>query len=353
MNRHVKKIVSIFKYNKKKVNSILEKIDSLKNSDYIVLYNPECIGVMNSVKELFDENKTINLPEIFNKKEINDIALKINECNVKQVIFSTMAFGYKALAEEIADKNNKIKLKFLWHGSHSLFVNKNEEYFLESILDLERRNIVTSIGFLKESMAEFYKKQGYNSYFLKNTVKSINRKDNEKVKNESNSLKIGLYAAGDRWEKNTYNQLSACSMIKNTVVDIIPNTSLSKSFANLMNIKLTSNDILNSLSREDLFDRMKQNDVNLYVTFTECAPMIPIESMELGVPCIIGDNTHYFTNTPLEKYLIVKSEDNIDEIYEKINLVNINKDEIMKLYKEWKESYDVEAQKSVQDFLLA
>lgn len=353
MNRHVKKIVSIFKYNKNKIKGILDKIEALKKSDYIVFYNPECIGVKNSVKELFDESKVIELQELFNKKEINDISLKINESKIKQVIFSTMAFGYKALAESISNLNSKIKIKFLWHGSHSLFVNKNEEYFLESILDLERRNIVSSIGFLKESMAVFYNKKGYNSYFLKNTVKSMDNMNNEKNKNESDNLKIGLYAAGDRWEKNTYNQLSACSMLKNAVVDIIPNTSLSKSFAKLMKINLKFNDTLNTLPREELFKRMKGNDVNLYVTFTECAPMIPLESMELGVPCVIGDNTHYFTNTTLEKYLVVKSEDNIDEIYEKINLVANNKEEIMKLYKEWKEKYDIESKKSVEDFLIS
>lgn len=353
MNRHVKKIISIFKYNRKKVNKICDEINNVKNNDYIVFYNPECIGVMNSIKELFDNNQIIELKEIFNKKEINYIALKVKEKGIKQIIFSTMAYGYKSLAESIYTLDNNIKIKFLWHGSHSLFVNKNEKYFLESILDLERRKIVSGVGFLKESMAEFYNKKGYNSYFLKNTVNSIKKEDVNSSKEKYDKVKIGLYASGDRWEKNTYNQLSACAMVKNSTVDIVPNTSLSKNFAKLMNIELTSTENINSLSRESLFNRMKENDVNLYVTFTECAPMVPLESMELGVPCIVGNNNHYFKNTELENYLVVKSEDNIDEIYEKINLVINNKEEIMKLYKKWKKEYDQESKKSVQEFLVA
>ena len=42
---------------------------------------------------------------LFNRKEIETIATCINENCIKQVVFSTMAFGYKALAEKIYEKN--------------------------------------------------------------------------------------------------------------------------------------------------------------------------------------------------------------------------------------------------------
>lgn len=352
MNRHIKKIVSIFKYNNKKMAIISKRIEATSDNKYILFYNPECIGVTNSVKELFDNKNLIELYELFNKKEIKNIALKIKESGVRKVIFSTMAFGYKSLAETIYEIDNDIEIDFLWHGSHALFVNKNEEFFLESILDLSKRAIVSKIGFIKKSMYEFYKMKGYNVYFLKNTVNTI-KKDRFGVQSDvDNSIKIGLYSSGDRWEKNTYNQLSACAMINNSLIDIVPNTSLSKSFCKMMNIKQISENLTSSLSREELLKRMSQNNINLYVTFSECAPMIPLESFEVGVPCIIGDNTHYFENTELENFLVVKSEDNIDEIYDKINLVLKNKEKIMKLYKIWKKQYDNESKKSVRDFLI-
>jgi hypothetical protein len=353
VNRHIKKIYSIFKYNKKRIKVVLEQIEKNKDSEYIVFYNPECNGVTSSVNELFDSQKLIKLEELFNRKEIETIATCINENCIKQVVFSTMAFGYKALAEKIYEKNKKIKIDFLWHGSHALFVNKNEEFFLESILDLCKRGIVSKIGFLKESMYEFYKNKGYNSYFLKNTVTSISYKKDSKLEenNKNENIKIGLYSSGDRWEKNVYNQLSACAMVKDSVVDIIPNTKLAISFCELMNINQTNKCLTSYVSKEKLFSKMKENDVNLYVTFSECAPMVPLESFALGVPCIIGDNTHYFKGTKLEEYLVVKSEDNIDEIYEKINLVIKNKKEIMELYNQWKNKYDEESKNSVISFL--
>lgn len=346
MNRHVKKIFTIFKYPKKSVKLVLEEIKKYNSKEYIVFYNPECIGIMNATKEIFDN--TIPLVEIFNKKEIEDIAEELSKSNIKQIIFATQAHGYKALAEKIKEKNSKIIIKFMWHGSHSLFVNRDEEYFLESILDLEKRGIVTSIGFLKESMAKYYSLKGYNSYFVMNTVNTIKEAKSDIKRDE---IKVGIYSSGDRWEKNTYNQLSACSLVdKNIIVDSIPATELFKSYCKLMNIKYVE-DLKTSVSRDELVDRMSKNTINLYVTFTECAPMIPLESMQVGVPCIVGDNNHYFTNTNLEKYLVVKSEDSIDEIAEKMKLCIENRDEIMRLYKEWKKEYDLKSKESVNKFL--
>ena len=307
---------------------------------------------MNSTVEMFGEQNTIALNEIFNKKQIEIIAKTIVAENYAQIIFSTMAYGYKDLAEKIYELNSNIKIKFLWHGSHSLFVNNNEQKFLESILELEKRNVVNSIGFLKKSMANYYKNKGYNAYFVMNNVRIENNlyKDDESSYSK-NKINIGIYSSGDRWEKNTYNQLSACAMMENTIVDIIPQTKLSISFSKLMNIKLKENKLNFSLSRKDLIKRMANNDLNLYVTFTECAPMIPLESLEVGVPCLIGNNTSYFEDSKLQDYLVVKEEDNIDEIFEKMKICIDNKYEIIKLYNEWKEQYNIDSKESAEEFL--
>ena len=117
------------------------------------------------------------------------------------------------------------------------------------------------------------------------------------------------------------------------------------------NIKRLNDEPTMALSREELLKRMAKNTVNLYVTFTECSPMIPLESFELGVPCIIGNNTDFFTNSELEELVVVKEEDSIDEIYEKINIAIENKDKIMKLYIEWKKEYIEEVRRLKEEFL--
>ena len=348
MSRHFKKLKSIYFYPKKETSLIVEKIKSFNNKQGFAIYNPECLGIMNSTKDLFKDNVAIK--EILNKKQLEVIANAIVSTNVKYVVFSSITFGWKALVERIKEKNKDIKIKFLWHGSHSMFVERNESYFLYSIIELLDRGIVHSIGFFKESMAEFYKQKGYNSFFVTNSVNNISVTNKHVFKKEKDKIYIGSYAAGDRWGKNTANQLSASAMIKNAQIDIIPATELIKEFCKTINLSL-NNEHLGYLSRQELLNRMALNDVNLYVTFTECSPVIPLESLELGIPCITGNNHSYFKNSKLEEYLVVKSEDNIDEIYSKIKYAINNKEEIITLYKEWKKEYDVYVEELLNDFI--
>ena len=96
---------------------------------------------------------------------------------------------------------------------------------------------------------------------------------------------------------------------------------------------------------------MAKRDVVLYVTFSECAPMLPIESLETGTICIMGNNHHYFKGSKLHDYLVVEREDDLDEIVRKIKNALENKEEILRLYKAWKVENDNESAKSVEEFL--
>ena len=183
-------------------------------------------------------------------------------------------------------------------------------------------------------------------------MNNLTIEDKEKYiieKNNSNQLKVGLYASGDRWVKNTYNQLSAVSLLKNAKIDCVPLNEKIIGIAKKYNVDISGE--TENISREDMYKRLAQNDINVYVTFTECAPLIPLESLELGVPCITGDNHHYFDGTELEKYLVVKKEDDIIAIRNQILYCLENKEKVMQLYKEWKQKYNEESKKSIEEFL--
>ena len=95
-----------------------------------------------------------------------------------------------------------------------------------------------------------------------------------------------------------FSQMAAVSLIDGAVLDMVPLNETAKEFANLLGLKLEG--VENSLTREELLKRMSKNSLNLYVTYSECAPMLPLESFEMGVPCITGNNHHYFKNSKLE-----------------------------------------------------
>ena len=73
---------------KKEVKKAVKVIKELKRQgkDYIVLYNPEWLGVANSTKGLFESN--VPLEETKRKSSRNKIIKAIISSGVKQVIFS-------------------------------------------------------------------------------------------------------------------------------------------------------------------------------------------------------------------------------------------------------------------------
>ena len=79
--------------------------------------------------------------------------------------------------------------------------------------------------------------------------------------------------------------------------------------------------------------------------------MLPIESFEVGVPCVFGNNHHYFKHDELEGYLLVENENNPMKIAEQIKKCLDNQEKIMKLYQKWKKENDENSKKLVKEFL--
>ncbi|MGN1379202.1 MAG: glycosyltransferase family 32 protein [Bacilli bacterium] len=342
-NKDIQKACSI------ECNNILKQFDTLKNSDYIVFYNQNWLGTKNATKELFEN--TIGISELFYDSILNTIYDKVIESKTNLVIFSAFAKGWDKLIKLIKDYDNNITIKIVWHGSHAMNVESYDWEMFEKMFKLYNDGLIDSIGFVKKSMYDFYKLKGYNVELLLNTV-HIKKQAliNNDISNKNSSVtKIGLYASGDRWVKNFYNQLAAASLFKNAEIDCVPLGEKSLKMARIFKIGLSG--LNGPIPHDDLLKRLSKNDINFYVTFSECAPMIPLESLELGVPCITGNNHHYWEGTELEKYLIVNENDNIIKIYEQADYCLKNKEKIISLYKSWKKEYDKKSKESVKKFL--
>jgi len=331
------------KYNSD-LKTSFEALKKIKN-DYIVMHNPDWLGTTNATIELFDKNR-VPSHEFFRKKDIRKFGNLIIEQEITQVIFSAMCLGWKDLAYYLKKKNPNIKIKAFWHGSFSQVL---ETYGFQRNLELIKMNkegILDVFATCKESSVNFYKNIGLKTHFIRNNVKI----KEEISKEKHNTLTIGIYSSQkDNWIKNLFAQIAAASLLENATIDIIPMDYEAKDFAKKLGLNVIGVD--RPIPRNELLNRMSKNTLNLYVTFSECAPMLPIESFETGTICLTGNNHHYFKNTELEKYLVVNNEESPTEIAKKIQYCIENKDKIFKLYKSWKKQNDQLSELSVKEFI--
>lgn len=342
---HQKEIRQRKKEYSQKAQEAMEIIIQYKEKDYIVFYNPTWLGVAASTIGLFEN--IVPLEHLYSKKDIQKIAKIVVENKIKSVIFSQICDGWTDTIEEIKKISPETQIKVIWHGNCYEYFSDFTWNLNKKVMELYKEEKVNCFAFVRSTMYEFYKKLGFKSYYLQNNVHKDNAGKTANNKNEK--TKIGIYNADTRELKNIYTALSAMKLVPNAVADVVPINAGAKEFVEMLQLETTSID--DYIPNEELMKRIQKNDINIYPTFTENAPMFPLESFEMGVPCLLGNNNDYFVGTKLGGYVILEREDDAKYIKEKILEVLNNKEEVMQLYREWKKEFDIKCENLVKDFI--
>lgn len=343
--KHGKEIKEQNKKFSERVDEAVKIIESYSGKSYVVFYNPTWLGVAASTLGLFNNN--IPLEQVFGKKNVKKIAQAVANNDIKTAIFSQIVDGWIDVIKEIKRIRPDVDIKVIWHGNCYEFFSDYTWNLNKDVMNLYNEGKINCFGFVRSTMYEFYKAVGFKSCYLQNNV----HKDNagKIAKNDNKNIKIGIYNADSRELKNIYTAFSAIKLVPNSVADVVPINEGAKRFAEIL--KLNTDSIENYIPNNELMKRIQKNDLNIYPTFTENAPMFPLESFEMGVPCLLGNNNDYFVDTELGKYVILEKEDDPLYIKEKIIEAIENKEKIMDLYLSWKKDFDIRCEKYVNDFI--
>lgn len=325
----------------------IEEIKKYNNEEYIVFYNSTWLGVAASTKGLF--KNYIALEHVYDAKDIKQISKTIVESNIKSVIFSQICDGWIDIIKKLRDLSEQINIKVIWHGNCYEYFSDFTWNLNKEVMKLAKEGKISCLAFVRSTMYEFYKKVGFKCRCLENNVHSENA--GKTAQNNNDKTKVGIYNADSRELKNIYTALSAMKLVPNCVADVVPINDGAKKFTEILNLETTS--LNDYIPHDELMKRIQKNDINIYPTFTENAPMFPLESFEMGVPCLLGNNNDYFVGTKLGEYVILEREDDAEYIKDKIIKVLENKEEIMNLYRNWKKDFDNKCEELVKEFINA
>lgn len=305
-------------------------INKLKNKDYVVLL-PKCdYDIKDSVEYSFENVFYLDYELT---KDHSDVLIRFINDNAKCLI----VFDYDEFYRQVLPFIRKgKKIKWIYKNTIAQMTNGMVRATVTNLMEFCDRNIVDEIGFLDKATFEVFKNAGYK---VKHILLDIKR-NNKKAK-ESNS--IGLIGNDYDPNHNTYNQLSALKLTKYSYVKMIRSMPATEHFINFFKIKEKKVD-----SIEDV---MKDNYVNLYCNFTANNIELVLKSMDMGVPCLLG-NTDIFDKCPkLKKYLVLESDDDINEIADKINKIKENSGIILSEYSKFRTKYSLESRKTIEKLL--
>lgn len=300
-----------------------------KNLEYI--YNLDYLILVPSVDiELFDGfSNTFKNALLFqnNYEDIEFFKKFIKKNNVKRLIFVDYILEYDYFI------NLNIKKDFIFTKSLGSLSDSPIFLTFNKIISFYQNNLIEKIGILDEDLYLTLEKK-YNVYKLNLLLNNSEYKVNNST--------IGILNSQDDPKDSFYNSLSAISILKNKTVKILNPNKITKAFVKTFNINLKK-----AKDKNDLY----KNDINLYINFTYSNLLPFFKSFEYGVPCLIGNTTLLDNYPKLKKYLVVKSDDSIDEIAEQIKTAQKNKEEILNLYKNFKLDYEKETYSLKEKFL--
>ena len=263
---------------------------------------------------------------VFDDNDISDYKLivdKINNSSLAEIFFVNFTNIYRKIMPEIS---KKIKINSIITTNVGNLTNIYVLPIFYDITEFYERKLIGKIYALDKSMYEILKKASYNV----ERCKIILPFDDKNLKlNNKRSNSIGILSNDYEPVHNFYNMLTAISLLdKYDKVKIISHMDATYDFFNHFDIKYEFCD--------NIDDVMNNNFVNLYCNFTNTNPCIVIKSMDQGIPCILGNTDIFDNNSFLKDILVLNSDDNVNEIADKLKSVKDNYDKIFDEYKKWR-----------------
>lgn len=301
----------------------------MKSSNKILILLKDSEKFMKKVFEFnFNNADIILIPENYTPFDREKLAEKINK-KYEQVIFFDYYDQFYLLLPLIS---KKIIKKYIINNGISLLYN-------ECILN----NMMQLYEYKERKMIDYIATTKYDTYIsMKDKIDYIELDYKTKIhpKNNNSIGLLGLYYVE---YSNFFVQLSAVAISKIKKAIVLEQNTVVKKFEEDFNVVIEE--------EKDVIKLIEQNKVNLDVAFSEVSPINFLISMDAGIPCIIGNTNLLDNDEKLKKLLVLDSDDDVNEICEKIDNVLENKKEIKKLYSIWRKKYSDNSKKLIEKFV--
>lgn len=299
-----------------------------------IIYNKKYLVIVPTMsEELLDSFEYTFGNSLLMKNDLDEISFYtqfINQNNFQQIIFVDFQLEYIELIDKLVGKHD---IKFVFTKSLASFSNTFFYEVFKNIIKLYNQEKISAIGFLDNNLYQILKKKYKNIFYLLLDIEKC-----ASVQNKINKT-IGILNNQEDPKHSYYNELSAIKLLDEYTAKITKPSKTNKGFLKIFNIKykVVKNVIIS-------------NEVNLYINFTNSNYLVFLESMDNNIPCILGNTSLLDNNKKLKEYLVMKSDDDVNEIADRVKNVIKNKKEILKLYSDFRRKYKEETYKYVEKF---
>ncbi|MBR2708891.1 glycosyltransferase [Candidatus Saccharibacteria bacterium] len=301
------------------------------NLDYLVILPGKDVELFDAFDCSFGNSLILN-----NTVEDVEFLIKFLRKNiVGQIIFVDYYAEYDEIINTLVEEH---EIKFIFTGGLGELSDETILDDLNRICDKYDYKIADSIGFLDRGLYEVIRaKRRKVKHILLDIV-------HKKCHNDSaNTNTIGLLNASGSDYCSFYNELASLTFLPGYKAKLSRNIDkVSREFIQRYHI---ATDFVDD-------DLVYGNACNLDVNFAGANATRFLASMDAGIPCVVGNNGFLVDKYPaMNEHLAVKSDDDVNEIAEKVRGAIENKEAIMKEYEEYRVDYSLKSVVSIENFL--
>ena len=316
INRIKKKIGEKSQYD---LQSLLKDVNSISSFHSKMVICPDntdanWLGVKNATLAMFPE-QTFVIPQHFSNQIVSDEDLKLILSSFKEKGGNTVVLsGFPNYFFNVINicKEFKLKVELIFHGGLAeLNKNPTRQKQMETILNLAKSKELSKIYVVKEGLDKLF--TSITNVETERITLPLSIPEELKIKKfNDGKTHIGVFG-NNSYNKNRHIQVAAGALIPNSVIHIIGENEFSYL---LPENRVISHKQLDRLAFLELLGSM---DINLYCSYSESWGQVTLESIQLGVPCLSGNNSGIINHLkPEHKKYILNEVDNPYVIASKI-----------------------------------
>ena len=298
---------------------------------------PRWRGVTASTLAIFDNvvffpGNAEREPGAIQAEEIEAFSQAIADKAPRHFIVSGGDAFMQKVAQRLGEIAPAIEIHLLWHSNFLQLGDGHDAALLMDWITLCRSKRVKGILTVRKHFDDYLRSLGVSSQYLPNVIASRDSGQAERPPGHGRKS-VGIWLSGSsEYRKRPQAVLFAARLLQSRGF-VIQAAGIGPEGVELARALGLNSGVMSAapLPRDEMMQRMSETDVTAYVTISECAPMLPLESWSVGVPAIIGPSCRYYEeNTFLRTALVVENPSSPVEIADKIMYAANNKEEIMR-----------------------
>ena len=233
--------------------------------------------------------------------------------------------GSLALAKDVRARLPRVRILFVYHGTPSAPFHSGEADLVDQLVQANVEGYVDAVGSVKVGLSVMLSGIGATGVFtVPNFPYVLPLLPTKKYSGKDGKVHIGILVSSDGFHKNVVSQLLAACSVPNAVIHVtkVPEFSYLKRCA----APIVATGLL---PHAQFLEELVRMDLVMYVSLTECYPMLVIEAMSVGIPAVVSRTHHIFdADEVLRESLVVDEADNPEAILSRLLVAVARKDEL-------------------------